>query len=228
MRGGKSDSGFHTMKNMAELPADLLDTYLERCQRRTADKNGILFGPHEAPDFIYMVLQGSVRIFLSCPNGKEFTISVLQRGGVYSGHARGFGMAMAAQTQIALVHVSDFREIMEQNPAFMLSVVAILGDALKNTVNIIENLAFREVDKRLMHYLAEAIRRSGEPVREGILLDMGLTQEQIATAIGSTRQTVSSQLRQLENKGILRTRSRKILILQPAYFLESTADSPSL
>jgi len=218
MDNNLNSNNFHKLSNMAELPIDILNKYLINCEKRIAKKKEILFEPTQAPDYIYMVLRGKVRVFLTYYDGKEFTVTILEKGGVYSGHARGYGMAITKDAEIALIHVSLFQQIMIENPEFMLSVMAILGDALKNTVNIIENLAFREVDERLKHFLSQVVIRSGKAKHQEILIDIGLTQEEIASAIGSSRQTVSSQLKQLENKGILSIKKRKVTILKPNYF----------
>lgn len=203
------------MKSHVELPENILNLYLQDCIRKKGKKKEILFGEKEAPDYIYLVIQGKVRVFLNYPNGKEFTITYLERGGVYSGHARGYGMAMTSETEIALIQVKVFKRIMEDNPAFMLSVMAVLGEALKNTVNIIENLAFREVEDRLRHFLLQSMERNGKKTQEGILLEIEFTQEEIATTIGCTRQTVSTQLKQLVTEGVIRIRNRRIMILKP-------------
>lgn len=208
---------FHSTKNAAKIPETLIKEYLETCTRKKANKKQMLFGPNEAPDYIYMVTKGKVRVYISYPDGREFTIVILDKGGVYSGHARGFGVALTANTEIALIHVRQFQKMMETHKDFMMSILAVLGDALKNTVNIIENLAFREVEERLLHYLQQLADKYGIPHEEEkdkVIIDLPLTQEEIATAIGSSRQTVSSLLKQLERDEIIAFSKKNIIIKQ--------------
>ena len=204
---------FHKARETALSPQEIVKQYLQQCQITRFKKRQIVFRPMDNPHSIYLVLKGRVRVYLSYPDGKEFTITVLENGGVYSGHARGYGAALET-SEIALIPIEVFQKIMEEKPEFMLGVVAVLGDALKHTMDIIENLAFRDVYERLLYFLRQMAERQGTKTAEGIMIHTGLTQEELATAIGSTRQTVSTLCKKLEQDGLIKMMNRKILLIE--------------
>lgn len=186
--------------------------HLNECNIRTFPQKTIAFKSAESPHYVYLVIKGRIRIFLNYIDGKEFTLTVLKKGDVYSGHARGYGMAME-ETEIVFIPIHVFQTVMQENHAFMSSVVSVLGDALKNSLDVIESFAFRDVEERFVHFITRSIQKEGVCTPEGTVVELGLNQEEIASAIGSTRQTVSSICRKLENQGILKMVNRKIIVL---------------
>jgi len=165
----------------------------------------------ENPNYIGLLLSGRVRVYLSYPNGKEFTLTVLEPGDVYSGHTRAFCSALE-DSEVALIPLKTFKAMLTEIPTFSLNVIAVLGDALKNSINVIENLAFRDVNERLLSYLLDIAEEKGMPTDQGLQIKFGLTHEEIATMIGCTRQTVSLFFNNLQKEGLLTVHKGKITI----------------
>jgi len=85
---------------------------------------------------------------------------------------------------------------------------------LVNAVNLIEDLAFREVPARLARFLLGLANRRGQVTDAGWLVPLDLGTEDIASLLGSTRQTVSSLINQWEREGILVRQSRRSLLVK--------------
>lgn len=96
----------------------------------------------------------------------------------------------------------------------------VLGDVLSHSINIIDNLAFLDVKRRLKCFLLYECERaeqkagqgcqapSAEQPEAGVLLDFGLTTEHLATLLGTTRQTLSTILNALAKEGLVELRGR--------------------
>ena len=194
-----------------ELPSTVLEAYLSQCSHRTYKKKTVAFNIAENPGYICLLLNGRVRVYLSYPNGKEFTLTVLEPGDIYSGHTRALCSALE-DSEVALIPFQTFKTILAETPAFSLSVIKVLGDALKNSINVIENLAFRDVNERLLSYLLSIAEVKGVSTDNGLQIKFGLTHEEIATMIGSTRQTVSLFFNNLQKEGLLTVQKGKITI----------------
>jgi len=77
---------------------------------------------------------------------------------------------------------------------------------------LVEDLAFRQVTERLARHIEAAVAAAGLSCAPGAMLDLGLTQEQLAARLGTVRELVSRAFRQLERSGALkRTRSRVVI-----------------
>ncbi|MCO5385121.1 Crp/Fnr family transcriptional regulator [Desulfosporosinus sp.] len=205
------------LDELKEIPLlrSLSDEQLEilqgNAQKRDYKKNKRIFEPDSKDNFIMIVLEGKVRIYLAYPDGKEFTIAFLEQGDIYSSHSKTFAEAREA-TKILAINAQAFHLFMLNNPTILISMVKALGDSLGNTLRIIENLAFLDIDKRLARFLLDAAKEKGVVGQEGTFINLGLSVEDIALAVGSSRQTASMLLNRWERDGVIR-RNRKTVFL---------------
>lgn len=185
---------------------------------RSFKKKEAIYTPEAQEDFILIVFKGKVRIYLNYPDGKEFTIAFLEPGDVYSSHSGTFAEAME-ESIVWTIDTKVFRNFMIQNPVVLISMVKVLGESLGNTLGIIENLVFRDVGERLASFLLQAAKDKGQKSEQGTFVNLGLTVEEIASAIGTSRQTASSILNRWQKEEIL-TLNRKSVTLKDAGSLE--------
>lgn len=186
---------------------------------RTFRKKESIFTPENQEDFILIVLKGKVRIYLGYPDGKEFTVAFLEPGDVYSSHSGTFAEAME-ETFIWAIDIKAFHSFMLQDPVVLISMVKVLGVSLGNTLGIIENLVFRDVGKRLASFLLQAASEKGQASEHGTLVNLGLTIEEIALAVGTSRQTASTFLNRWQKEEVL-ILSRKSIILKDIQSLQN-------
>ena len=194
------------------LTDEQLHFLLKSSHEKTCKKREIIFDPEEVNNYVIMLLQGRVRIYLAYPDGREFTIAFLEPGDVYSSHSGTFAEAMD-HSRILFIETATFFRFMLNNPAILITMVQVLGESLGNTIHIIENLAFLDVDKRLACFLLEAAHHKGTPSDDGTLINLGLTVEEIASAVGSSRQTASMLLNRWDKEGIIKHNRKSLLLL---------------
>ncbi len=189
---------------------------------RSFRKKESIFAPENQEDFILIVFKGKVRIYLGYPDGKEFTIAFLEPGDVYSSHSGTFAEAME-ETIVWTIDIKAFSAFMLQDPVVLISMIKVLGESLANTIGIIENLVFRDVGKRLASFLLQAAREKGQASEHGTLVNLGLTIEEIASTVGTSRQTASTFLNRWQKAEIL-TLSRKSFILKDTHSLQTITE----
>lgn len=176
-------------------------------QTRSYARKSQIFLPMHREDLIFIVATGRARLFLAYED-KEFTLALLERGDVYSTHTRAFVSALE-DTTLLCAETSQVRRHMLALPEFTGAMVRVLGEVLKHSISIIDDLAFRDVQTRLVRFLRFVAGQSGETQPGGgVLLSLGLTTEQFASLLGTTRQTLSTMLNLLERDGRIELRKR--------------------
>lgn len=190
-------------------------------------KHALVFQPCEQRNRIFIVRSGRARVYLARED-KEFTLLILETGAVFSSHTRAFVQAMDG-LELLEADVADVSRRLLHVPSLSASMVKVLGDLLSCSISIIESLAFSDVKHRLVEMLLYEARRMPE-CRErprcggcsrGCLVELGLTTEQLASIIGSTRQTVSSLINGLAKEGLLRRNGRSAICIPDPELLES-------
>jgi len=192
------------------MPGGCMD-FRQRCFTR----NELIFEPRHKENLVFIVKTGRVRIYLAYED-KEFTLAQLEPGDVYATHTSAFVSALE-DTTLLTMDTGDFLDCMSRSPGLSRAVVGGLGDLLKQSYAIIHGLAFQEIGARLAGYLAYEARTSGISGPEGVLVSLGMTVEELAGMVGSTRQTVSRLISEMVRDGLMRKKARgTYLIPDPA------------
>ncbi len=180
-----------------------------------------VFRPGTSSEAIYVVQKGKIRLFMADPDGKEFTINVLGPGDIFCGHTRCFGEAVSDVT-VMVVTRKTFVSLVAKHPELHARLIPVLGRSLKNAFDIIEGLVFKACSSRLAWFLLNEAGLRGTQTKEGVLVQVDLTTEQIATRIGATRQTTSTLLNDMIRKGII-VRSRRHFLIRDMDWLRRTS-----
>jgi len=179
----------------------------------------LISSPLQEENLVFLVKTGRVRVFLAYED-KEFTLSVLERGDIFSTHTRAFAQALDEETVVLTAQTEKFGEMIARYPQFYLIIVRVLGDLLKNSITIINGLVFKETHSRLAQFLVQAAKDKGE-LRDGeVLLKLGLNVEELSTILGASRQTISQILNDFYRAGILQKIGRHTIIIKDLHALK--------
>lgn len=174
----------------------------------------VLCAPGNGRNLVFFVASGRLRVHLTGAS-RELTLAFLEPGDVYSTHSPAWVTAAAATT-VWTVDTRAFMARLADDPALLPPVMAVLGRLLTGAVGLVEDLAFREVPARLARFLLGLAQRRGERDGEGWRVPLDLSLEDIASLLGSTRQTVSALVSQWQREGLLERRGRRCLRIPSA------------
>jgi len=188
--------------------------------KKSYGKGEYICQPGLGTNQVFIVESGRVRVYLGYED-KEFNLGILTRGDIYSTHT-GTYVQTLEDTVLLLADVSTFRRQMVGDPEVTKAMVRVLGNILKTSFSIIDGLAFKDVNYRLVALLANEALKHGTPVNDGGLrVQINLSVEQIARLVGSTRQTVSTLLNDLTRAGLISRPSRGIFLIPDLAALQS-------
>lgn len=196
----------------SELLADLTQDEYPR--------NSFICQPGIGDDRIFIITQGRARVYLGYEE-KEFNLGILTRGDIYSTHTGTFVQALD-NLSILTTDVRTFRKRMVTDPEVTKAMVRVLGNILKNSFAIIDGLAFKDVNCRLTALLCnEASRHGVTSPSGGVQFRLDLSMEQIARLVGSSRQTVSTLINDLERAGLIARPDRGVFSIPDIEALRS-------
>ncbi len=195
---------------LEELPMEELEVIDKISDMKPVDKGTTILSPHNTNRALYFLKKGNVRLYRSNENGKQFTVDILGDGNIF-GETSSFSLSddqvfAEAMTDVYLcvIGIDEFEKLIEQNPRMAVKFIEILSARLKEIYELSEQIALRDVRYRVLSLLLKLSEKFGKRNKEWQTIDIKVTHHDIATMIGSTRETVSAIISQLKKEGLLK------------------------
>ena len=207
---------------LAALPPEDLDWLAQRLQRKSVPRGEIVFNKEDPGQSLFVIERGSVRIFIPGVQGSDLTLAVLAPGDFFGdlslldGSPRSASAASISDCTLLVLDRSVFTSLLTAQPEAAMAVLEVLSRRLRETDQMASDLAFQDVGARLARKLLELAAGSGKAHTAGTLLDVPITQEELANMIGVTRESVNRNLAAFRREGIISLEGRRILIRDEA------------
>ncbi len=213
--------------------ADL--SWLEsRSRLRCFARNSPIYLPADHADGVLFVVSGRVKICSMTPEGKQSILAFIEPGemfGELSILAEGSREEYAEATEkstVVLIPVEYMRELIERHAHLALGVTKLFGLRRKRIERRLKYLLFHSNRDRLIHLLLELAEDYGKQTGAQIDLTIKLSHQDLASIIGSTRETVTVTLGQLQAEGLIKVGRRRISLLNANRLADSVRVSPPI
>jgi len=199
---------------------------------RRYQRGDIIFHEGDVGHVVYFVVEGQVRIFVMSLMGTETSVLYLVEPGamfgemaVVDGLPRSATALVVAPTLLYGLSRDAFRRHMIDNPQLALNIMMVLTHRVRRTTRQVDNLATLDVPQRLARKLLELSQRCGIPEDQGTRIGIHLTQTDLASLVGATRESINKALREFRDAGWVRS-SRGNIILIDSVSLERIGYQP--
>ena len=186
--------------------------------RQRFDRGELLFNEGDRCQGLYLVANGKIRIFKLSPSGREQILAVEGPGSsfaelpVFDGGMYPASASALEDAEVLFISRKDFHGLCLQHPEVGLKVIAVVGARLRRLVGIIEELSFTTVRQRLIAALLRLARTDGKRSKEGVVIEMPKSHQDLAAELGTVRELISRNLGRLEAEGYLDVEGRKIIV----------------
>jgi CRP/FNR family transcriptional regulator, cyclic AMP receptor protein len=189
-------------------PAELrqLASYA-RLARYPAGK--VIFQKGDDGDGMMAVVNGRVKICSHSYDGRELILNIVGPGEVFGeialldGEARTADAVALEACDLLVLLRRDFLPFLERHPRVSLRLLTVLCQRLRRTSEQLEDSLFLELRPRLAKCLLRLVHAFGRETPSGTLIDMKLSQQQLGTLVGMTRESINKQLRAWREEGLV-------------------------
>lgn len=187
--------------------------------RRRAFRAGeVIFHRDDPGQVLYVIKEGKVKICLISPDGQEISLVVFGKGECFGELALLDGLPRSADA-IALEKVecytlqrSDFHNAIMKNPKISIQVLEVLSKRLRSTDQQVEDLIFLDVYGRVAKKLLELAEAHGTPSGDGVRIEVRLTQQELASMVGASRESVNKVMGYFTDKKFISTDKYRITL----------------
>ena len=185
---------------------------------RDVPKDAHVVTQDEPGDALFIIAKGRMKVVLYGDNGREVILTLLKAGDFFGEMAllddlpRSANVIALADSRVLVLKRDLFAEHIRKSPTTALNVMGEISRRLRRADEIIGNLATLDVYGRVAHIMIDLAKKDGEEVEGGILIRERPTQQDIASMIGTSRETVSRVLSEFQRRGFVEMRGREILL----------------
>ncbi|MDX1763431.1 MAG: Crp/Fnr family transcriptional regulator [bacterium] len=181
-------------------------------------KGEVLFHEGEPGRHLYIVRSGSVKVYKLSADGKERILQVFGPGQFFAElpvlDGRNYPASAEALSPGALLFVSreNIVQLLSRYPQMTAKVYEIVGDRLRHFATAVTDLTLKDASRRLAGFLLAKMEAYDPLGQDVVRFPLELTHQEIASLIGTARETVSRTLRQFEKDGIIEMKERHITV----------------
>lgn len=205
----------------AHLDDDELQEIFEVFKEQEFKKGDIILMEEDTGKYMYIVLDGRVKVSRLLPSGKEMILAFHGKGEYFGemslidGGTTPATVTAMAPTSIAFVGRRDFTGILLRNPKINFAMLNMLVTRCRDAWTQIEVLTFNNADARIRTALFHLCQRKGEKTPEGIRINLHLTHKEIADMTGISRETATRVLNSLQHQNVLSVETKHYIIHDP-------------
>ncbi len=200
------------------LPPEELDRLEARARTRKFARRSPIYLPADDSGAVLLLARGRVKICSVTAEGKQAILAFIDPGELFGELAilsdsprEDYAEAIEDST-VVLIPSDAIGDLMESYGHLSLGVTKLIGLRRRTVERRLKSLLFRSNRERLTHLLLELAEQYGKRVDEGLLLDIKLSHQDLASVIGSTRETVTVVLGELQAEGRLQLGRRRIVL----------------
>ena len=197
-----------------DLPMEDMQAIASLAVSRQYPRNTLVICEGDESDSLYIVLSGKVKVYLSDDEGKDVTLNIQGEGEYFGelalldGGTRSASVVTQQGTRLAVISRKVFDRCLEDNPKIALTVMRGLARRLRELSENVRSLALMDVYGRVAHTLLDLAKEEGGKM----VIPQRLTQQEIASMVGASREMVSRILRDLSAGGYISIKNKIIPI----------------
>ncbi|MCB0862361.1 MAG: Crp/Fnr family transcriptional regulator [Solirubrobacterales bacterium] len=204
----------------AELDQDELEQFSRVAIPRSYPEGTRVFHEGDHSDACYIVKSGTFRVTREHPDGRAITLATLGEGDIVGELAMLDGEVRSASVEtlggdgeLLALPAGDVRSLLERHPEITVKFVAALTRRLRAANERISRQSFQTVPSRVAGVLSQMAADESEDGRQ---VTIRMNQADLAQLAGTSRESVSRFLADLERSGVVKAGRGQVTILEPA------------
>ena len=188
---------------------------------RALKKGEILFRKGDEGNTFYLIRTGSVRIVLPSDMGEEVSPALLTEGDFFGEMALLDGMPRSADavamepSELYALNRNDFLSFLKNNEAAIQAIFSVISKRLRKTDDLLEDACFLTISVRFARRLVDLAWQYGKTGADAssVRIDLRLTQKDLASMVGATRESINKEMRVLRERGLITTEGHELTII---------------
>ena len=199
---------------LRSVTAQDLETVAAASRLRNVRRGQVLFTAGDPSDTVILVISGLVKVVVRSADGAELTLTVVQPGGtigelsVADGGPRSADAEALDDCRLLFVPNDLIAELSSRVPSVTQALMTSIAVTLRRLTEAASDLVFLDLPRRVAKVLLS------QPRGEDGVIELKMSQEELAHQVGGSRQSVNAALRGFERRGWIEVHDRAVTLRQ--------------
>lgn len=208
------DEALQEVPLFSGLPPADRDRLLDGMSPLSLPAGSLIISQGDAPDAMYLLLDGRLKVFLSNEEGREVILDFLDPGDAFGELAllddeeRSASVVTLGPVKLALLPRAHFRSCLDESREMSSALLMLLARRLRRLTGQVGSLALEDVYSRIRNVLLNKSVENGD----GKLVTSELTHQDIANMIGASREMVTRICNDLKRGGYISIEKKRITV----------------
>jgi len=186
-------------------------------------KNEIILQEEDTNEYMYVILNGKVKVVQTTEDGKEILLALHQSGDFFGemslidGKTSPANVIATEDSTAAIISKKDFNSLIRNQKKVLDNLLLILCSRHRESWDKIQMLNYKNASHRIKILFLMLSDKYGEKTAEGVTINMKLTHQEIAEMTGMTRETVTRVLDRWQREGEINIFKNKFIHLSPIF-----------
>jgi len=177
-----------------------------------------IFAEGDPPEWFYIMSKGKVKVTKLSHDGKEIILEIISPFDIFGGVAvlRNFpypANAIAMEdSEVVKISRKNLMRLVDRFPNLMHCIALQLGDRMKSSYDSLKSIALERVEARIAALILKLSNKVGVETKEGLMIDMRLTKQDVADMVGTTVETSIRTFSKFKKDGLVTDADGKIVI----------------
>ncbi|MGH2819201.1 MAG: Crp/Fnr family transcriptional regulator [Actinomycetota bacterium] len=203
------------------LREETLMRLADRARARSYRKGQPVFHQGDLGDSLFMVIEGLVKVYVTSEDGDEMVLVTLRPPEIFGelalidGGARSASAEALERTTLLCITRPSLLDVAVDDRSLTEALLRSMGATIRRLTEQASDLVFLDLHGRVAKLLLGMAEGHSHEADEGRVLDLQMTQSDLAGMVGGSRQSVNQILRTFERRGYLDVRGRKVVLKHP-------------
>lgn len=216
---------------LRDLPAPVVEDFLRRVKRAVVPPDGIIFREGDPADRVVLIVSGRIKIVRHGEHGRENILIIAGAGELAGGLSifdRGKQLTTAVaviQSEIVELSADSMIEWLEAHTEASMRFIRLLILRTQRQNTALHDVFGLDVGTRVARAILRDARRFGRKTSEGMRVNLGLSQEELALHVRASRESVNQALSNFVRQGWIRREGAEIVVLDQERLAHQAGES---
>lgn len=184
-------------------------------------KNGeLIYLEGEIGKNIYIIESGLLKLYRSNEEGNQYILRLLKEGDffgelvLFKEEELSSSAEAVGDCTICMLPKDELENLIKSSPELSYKLLSAITSRLNKTENKLQSLALEDAKEKTMRLLLELAKESGIKKKNGILINLPLSRDGLANLIGTTQETLSRKLSELQQEEIISLQGQKKILIK--------------